>query len=196
VLGALATGLTNRTALGTTELHVLRASRRLDPRFLYYVTVSDAFRRLGAAEMYGAGGQKRVPESFVENLRHPLPPIEEQRAIAVFLDRETTRIDELVGEKERLIVLLQEGRTALITRAVRKGLDPNVPMKESGVEWLGKIPAPISRLQTGLTFGKEYESCNVIKRRYLRSQTRKTDISLLTTLRKSRCPRRTQGVMS
>ena len=62
-------------------------------------------------------------------------------AIAAFLDRETARIDALVAKKERLIELLQEKRTALITRAVTKGLDPNVPMKDSGVEWLGEIPA-------------------------------------------------------
>ena len=69
------------------------------------------------------------------------PPEPEQRAIAAFLDRETARIDALVAKKERLIELLQEKRTALITRAVTKGLDPNVPMKDSGVEWLGEIPA-------------------------------------------------------
>ena len=71
----------------------------------------------------------------------PIAPIAEQRAIAAFLDRETAKIDALVGRKERLIELLQEKRTALITRAVTRGLDPNVPMKDSGVEWLGEIPA-------------------------------------------------------
>ena len=71
----------------------------------------------------------------------PVGPVDEQRAIAAFLDRETTRIDALVAKKERLIELLQEKRTALITRAVTRGLDPTVPMKNSGVEWLGGIPA-------------------------------------------------------
>jgi type I restriction enzyme S subunit len=70
-----------------------------------------------------------------------LPPLSEQRAIATFLDRETAKIDALVARKERLIALLQEKRAALITRAVTKGLDPSVPMKDSGVEWLGEIPA-------------------------------------------------------
>ena len=65
----------------------------------------------------------------------------EQRAIAAFLDRETAEIDGLVARKEWLVELLQEKRTALITRAVTRGLDPNVPMKDSGVEWLGEIPA-------------------------------------------------------
>ena len=70
-----------------------------------------------------------------------VPPDREQEAIAAFLDRETAKIDALVARKERLIELLQEKRTALITRAVTKGLDPTVPMKDSGVEWLGEIPA-------------------------------------------------------
>jgi type I restriction enzyme, S subunit len=139
--GAHAQGLMNGIAFGTTELHVLRAAHRLDDQFLFYLTLSDAFRWLGEAEMYGAGGQKRVPESFVEDFRSPLPPIQEQRSIAAFLDRETAKIDALVAQKERLIELLQEKRAALITGAVTKGLDPNVPMKDSGVEWLGAIPA-------------------------------------------------------
>ncbi|SRR6266480_1761591 len=139
--GAHATGLVNGIAFGTTELHVLRATQALDDQFLFYLTLSDAFRRLGEAEMYGAGGQKRVPESFIENLRHPLPSISEQRGIAAFLDRETARIDALVAKKERVIELLQEKHTALITRTVTKGLDPNVRLRNSGVEWLGEIPA-------------------------------------------------------
>ena len=70
-----------------------------------------------------------------------LGSIHEQRAIATFLDRETAKIDGLVARKERLIELLQERRTALISRAVTRGLDPNVPMKDSGIDWLGEIPA-------------------------------------------------------
>jgi type I restriction enzyme S subunit len=70
-----------------------------------------------------------------------MPPIPEQRAIAAFLDRETARIDALVTKNEELIELLKEERTAIISQAVTKGLDPNIPMKDSGVEWLGEIPA-------------------------------------------------------
>ena len=139
--GSLAEGLVNGVAFGTTELHVLRCGPRLDEQFAFYLTLTDAFRKLGEAEMYGAGGQKRVPESFVTNLKHPIPPLPEQRAIAAFLDRETARIDALVSKKERLIELLREKRTALISHAVTKGLDPAVPMRDSGVEWLKEIPA-------------------------------------------------------
>ena len=69
-----------------------------------------------------------------------VPPISRQRAIADYLDRETTRLDALVGEKERLLELLNEKRRALITRAVTRGLNPNVPLRDSGVPWLGEIP--------------------------------------------------------
>ena len=81
-----------------------------------------------------------IKESQMATYELAIPPEPEQRAIAAFLDRETGRIDTLVKKKERLIALLQERRTALITRAVTKGLDPAVPMKDSGVEWLGEIP--------------------------------------------------------
>lgn len=70
----------------------------------------------------------------------PFPPVSEQRAIINYLDRETAKIDALVATKERFIKLLAEKRTALISQAVTKGLDPNVPLKDSGVEWLGEIP--------------------------------------------------------
>ena len=76
----------------------------------------------------------------LRNFPFPLPGESEQNAIAIFLNHETARIDALVAKKRRLIELLQEQRTALITRAVTKGLDPSVPMKDSGVEWLGEIP--------------------------------------------------------
>ena len=71
----------------------------------------------------------------------PLPPLSEQTAIAGFMDRETTKIDALIAKQQELIRLLQEKRTALTGHAVTKGLDPDVPMKDSGVEWLGEIPA-------------------------------------------------------
>lgn len=71
----------------------------------------------------------------------PTPPEVEQTAIAAFLDRETAKIDALVAEQERLIELLKEKRQAVISHAVTKGLNPKVPMKDSGVEWLGEIPA-------------------------------------------------------
>ena len=93
-------------------------------------------------ESLGQGSTFReLAKGMLEDVGLAEPPEPEQRAIAAFLDRETARIDALVAKKERLIALLEEQRTALITRAVTKGLDPTVPMKDSGVEWLGEIPA-------------------------------------------------------
>jgi type I restriction enzyme, S subunit len=145
--GAIAENLINGIGFGTTELHVLRPRTNLNSRFLFYVTISHPFRHLGAAEMYGAGGQKRVPEDFVKDFRQPIPLLPEQRAIAAFLDRETVRIDGLIEKKQRQIELLQEKRAALISHAVTKGLNPNAKMKDSGIEWLGEIPAHWSILQ-------------------------------------------------
>lgn len=96
-------------------------------------------------------------------LRIPIPSIAEQRAIAAFLDRETERIDTLIEKKWRQIELLQEKQSALISHAVIKGLDPNAKMKDSGIEWMGKIPAHwgIRRLrylgycQNGINIGAE-----------------------------------------
>jgi type I restriction enzyme S subunit len=71
----------------------------------------------------------------------PIAPIRVQRAIADYLDRETSRLDALIAAKERLVGWLAEKRRALVTRAVTRGIDPAVPLRDSGVPWLGKIPA-------------------------------------------------------
>lgn len=82
----------------------------------------------------------RANWGFIGNLPVLIPPKAEQRRIAAFLDRETGKIDALVAKKRLLIERLKEKRAALISHAVTKGLDPNVPMKDSGIEWLGKVP--------------------------------------------------------
>lgn len=105
-----------------------------------------------------ANGLTRVGLSqyAVDNVDLPLPPEGEQLAIAAFLDRETARIDALVTEQERLIELLREKRQAVISHAVTKGLDPSVPMKDSGVNWLGTIPAhwKVDRWKWGIRSAK------------------------------------------
>ena len=76
----------------------------------------------------------------INNVLLPCPPAEEQRIIASFLDHETAKIDSLIAKQERLIELLKEKRQAVISHAVTKGLNSDVPMKDSGVEWLGEVP--------------------------------------------------------
>lgn len=85
-------------------------------------------------------GRWRLPRDQFYNFALPSPPKIEQQEIALFLNRETSVIDALIAKKQRQIELLQEKRTALISHAVTKGLDPNVKMKDSGVEWLGEVP--------------------------------------------------------
>jgi type I restriction enzyme S subunit len=138
--GAIMRNLQNSFGFGTTELTVIRPGPSLNNEYLYYLTISRDFRKNGEAWMYGAGGQKRVPDDFVREFRLAFPPLYEQQAIAYFLDRETGRIDSLIGKKKKFVELLKEKRTALISRAVTKGLNLKVKMKSSSVEWLGDVP--------------------------------------------------------
>ena len=139
--GAVAKGLIGGAGVGTTELYVLDPNDKLDEQFLYYVTTSEPFRKSGEASMKGAAGQKRVPDEFIQDYRLKVPPLETQRRIADYLDRETARIDALIAEKEKMLALLEEKRTALISSKVTRGLNPDTPMKPSGLDWLGDIPA-------------------------------------------------------
>jgi type I restriction enzyme, S subunit len=157
--GALMRGLANGIGFGTTELIVVRPNpRKIIGTYLHYLFTSRDFRSHGESHMYGAGGQKRVPEAFVRNFAAAFPPLTEQARITAFLDRETAKIDELVGEQRRLMGLLREKRQAVMSHAVTKGLNPNARMKPSGVEWLGDLPEhwdtrTIAKASTKITNG-------------------------------------------
>jgi len=112
---------------------------------LHYVRTQLNFHATGST--YDA-----VSADDVGNVILLLPPLPEQRAIAAFLDRKTAHIDALIAKKERHIELLQEKRAALISHAVTTGLNPTVPMKDSGVEWLGEIPAGWGNRRLKLVF--------------------------------------------
>ncbi|MEN5118634.1 restriction endonuclease subunit S [Luteimonas sp. TWI662] len=140
--GARMVGLHGGCGFGTTELTVARPnSDLLDSHYLDWVFRSMPFRNRGEAAMYGAGGQKRVPDEFVREFVCGWPDVDEQISIARFLDRETARIDALIAEQETLLALLAEKRQATISHAVTRGLDPNAPMKDSCIAWLGEVPA-------------------------------------------------------
>ncbi|MBA4114652.1 MAG: restriction endonuclease subunit S [Verminephrobacter sp.] len=117
---------------------VLSAPRSLSIAFTYYWL--QGFKQIIIDLFSTGGGQPNINQDTVANLRIPAPGLGDQTAIATFLDRETAKIDALVAEQEKLIALRQEKRQAVISHAVTKGLDPNVPMKDSGVEWLGEVP--------------------------------------------------------
>lgn len=144
------------------------------PRFFEYLMRSYDTTKV----FYGIGGGIRQSMKFADLKRLPVvvPPVAEMEAIATRLDLETARIDGLIAKKTRFIELLREKRQALITHAVTKGLDEGVPMKDSGVEWLRKVPAHwtipklrhIASVQTGLALGKNPSGPDVISVPYLR----------------------------
>jgi type I restriction enzyme S subunit len=114
-----------------------------DQRMVGYLSMAMKSPLMKAQINAAQNGAAREGLNFQQlaRLAVPLPPIPDQAAIATFLDRETARIDALVAEQERLIALVKEKRLAVISHAVTKGLNPKPPMKDSGVEWIGAIPA-------------------------------------------------------
>lgn len=114
-------------------------TKRLLPEFaaLYLTSRSS----VDAGLLSSGSTRSRIPLSVMGARRVVVPPLSEQKVIAAFLDRETAKIDVLVAEQRRLIELLKEKRQAVISHAVTKGLNPRAPMKDSGIEWLGEVPA-------------------------------------------------------
>ena len=122
-----------------SSIAVLRPKSNLNSSFLYWIMTCPYTQSIIQQVKDGQG----VPHLFQADLRKFwvwLPSYEEQRTIASYLDRETSRIDALLEKKQRQIELLQEKRTGLISHAVTKGLNPNATMKDSGIEWLGNFP--------------------------------------------------------
>jgi type I restriction enzyme S subunit len=109
----------------------------LSPEFLYYALQSASESLQSTAT--GAIQQYLSRDDF-QRLRLRVPGLPLQREISGFLDHHTRNIDDLIARKQRLIELLNEKRAAIVSRAVTQGLDPNAPMKESGVQWLGRVP--------------------------------------------------------
>ena len=160
--------------IASTGFAVLRP-RRIDSRFLGYACHAEGFVSEVIARSVGVS-YPAINASELARLPIPLPTAPEQTAIATFLDRETAKIDALVAEQERLIALLKEKRQAVISHAVTKGLDPSVPMKDSGVEWLGEVPAHwavvrlkrVAHVQTGVAKGKDNTGRKTLEVPYMR----------------------------
>ena len=118
------------------HIHVLRPRCQTLARYITYCLNATSY-------IYYVDGSTRdkLTQSGMNSIPLPWPPEREALLITDFLDRETAKIDALVAEQENLIALLKEKRQAVISHAVTKGLDPTVPMKDSGIEWLGEVPA-------------------------------------------------------
>jgi type I restriction enzyme S subunit len=137
-------------------------------RFLYYLATTICFDRYSTNTALPSMAQEDLA-----NIQIVAPDLWEQTQIARFLDHQTARIDALIAEQQRLIELLKEKRQAVISHAVTKGLDPDVEMKDSGVEWLGEVPAHwdvtrvkwVAKLESGHTPSKSipeyWEDCDI-----------------------------------
>jgi type I restriction enzyme S subunit len=110
-------------------------SKETHPKFFFYSCRNIPFNLY----KYGSAVPSMTQEDL-GNIFLPYPPIQEQQSIANFLDKETTRLDALIAKKQQLIGTLKEKRIAIISKAVTKGLNPDVSMKDSGIEWLGEVP--------------------------------------------------------
>ena len=142
---------------------VLAPSDAVSPAFYAYLLKSSGYITELQSRTQGIREGKSIKYGEFSKSILPVPPRNEQIAIAAFLDHETGKIDDLISEQEQLIALLDEKRQAVISHAVTKGLDPDVEMKDSGIEWLGEVPAhwistPLKRkivLNTGGTWGDD-----------------------------------------
>ncbi len=136
-LKSLRTALSDINTRVSPAYIVLKAKGAPDLNYLkHQLHVFDLYHM----KTLGAGVRQTITFGDIGGCFTVLPPLPEQAAIADFLDRETAKIDELIAEQERLIELLKEKRQAVISHAVTKGLNPNAPMKDSGIEWIGQVP--------------------------------------------------------
>ena len=155
---AIMSNLKSKVGLGSSELFVFRA-KKVITKYLFYWLQNKDFIEIACSTMTGVGGLKRVSSYFCKNCKMHIPSIEEQNRIADYLDKKCSKIDEIISKQQTVIEKLKEYKLSIITEAVTKGLNPDVTMKDSGVEWIGEIPEHwevsklkrICKLQTGTT---------------------------------------------
>lgn len=123
----------------SSEFLVISA-KSLDPKFINYVTLTEDFINQVDGSTYGSK-MPRANSEFIGQIKFPIPDSDDATKIAAFLDYETGKIDGLIAKQQRLIALLEEKRQAVISHAVTKGLDPTAPLRPSGIDWLGDVPA-------------------------------------------------------
>ena len=145
---AVVTNLDKPACLNSGIFVVRSTKDDFSTRFLLWVLKSSTFTDFNGLTAYGSTIQHLYQNVFVE-FAFAFPPVNTQISIADFLRKKTTEIDQIIANKQKLIALYEEEKQAIINQAVTKGLDPNVKMKDSGVEWLGQIPEhwKVSRLK-------------------------------------------------
>lgn len=135
-------GVTNYDGIVSPAYEIFNINLQLAfPRYMNYLLRTDLYASEFKRHSYGVidSRLRLYPDNFKE-IECILPPIDEQQQIANYLDKQTTKIDATIEKNKELIELLEEKRVALINQVVTKGLNPNVPMRDSGVEWIGEMP--------------------------------------------------------
>lgn len=135
-------GISNLRGIVSPAYFVYAATHKENSRFLHHLLRSPQY--IAGYLSFSKGirvNQWDLDPQYHSRMPILLPSLEEQQTIATFLDRETAKIDALIAEQQRLIELLKEKRQAVISHAVTKGLNPDEPMKDSGIEWLAEVPA-------------------------------------------------------
>ena len=132
------------------SLSAIQPASDIDSKYLLYFLRANYLNIRGLA---GEGKRDGLNLEMIGGIPISVPPLDEQTAIANFLDRKTAEIDALITQKERLLELYEEEKTAIINHAVTKGLDPNAELKDSGIDWLGEIPVgwKIKKLKYGVS---------------------------------------------
>src|SRR5699024_2927430 len=156
--------VSDRTGVYIGDFISVRTNPDVHPTFLSYVFRTESFIHRATSESHGSK-MPRIEWGRFKNLEIPVPSLNTQYAIIKCLDRETAEINAFIADQERLIELLEERRTATITHAVTKGLNPDVAMKDSRIEWLNEIPehwiiqpaTAISRVLTSTVDKKSYD---------------------------------------
>lgn len=133
------------------DFYVFRTKAICDRQYVFYVMLSEGFTAICNGATFGAK-MPRVSSDFIRCLHFYLPPFVEQQAIAAYLDKRCSEIDKSIATQQKRITLLQELKQSIITQTVTKGIHPDVPLKDSGVEWIGKVPEHWEVMKTSLLY--------------------------------------------
>lgn len=138
---AIANDLLNGVGFGSSEIFVLRVNKKKALNtYMFYVSETEDFQGKACATMHGVGGLKRIDPLFMRTYEFNLPPLEVQQRIVSYLDDKTARIDRAVSLLQKKRDAYTRLKTSIINRAVTRGLNTNVKLKDSGVEWIGMMP--------------------------------------------------------
>jgi len=147
------------------HIHILKPRNIITPKYLTH-----SFNCVDYKEFITGSTRDKLTQTDLNTIPHPVPPLPEQKRIVSFLDEKTSKIDRLIQSKQRKIELLKEKRTSLINEVVTRGLNPDVEMKDSGVEWIGEIPShweiPKLKYLVKIGNGKSFSDIEVEKGGY------------------------------